>query len=99
MLPSAAMARRRFAAFSAPAGLSGGSRRRPRGEADSSRGTIRHHCDSLPREEKVMRSQHSSVYWFDTCSPPEFPQLAGELEVDVAIIGAGLVGVSAADAG
>lgn len=43
-----------------------------------------------------MAEQRSRVYWTDTCSPPQFPQLSGDLDVDVAIIGAGIVGVSAA---
>ncbi|MFL6754880.1 MAG: FAD-dependent oxidoreductase, partial [Sphingomicrobium sp.] len=43
-----------------------------------------------------MSQQHSPVYWIDTCSPPQFPQLEGEIDVDVAIIGGGIVGVSAA---
>ena len=36
------------------------------------------------------------VYWLETCSPPSFPALDRELEVDVAIVGGGMVGVSAA---
>jgi glycine/D-amino acid oxidase-like deaminating enzyme/nitrite reductase/ring-hydroxylating ferredoxin subunit len=36
------------------------------------------------------------VYWINTCSPPTFPELAGELSVDVGVIGGGIVGVSAA---
>ncbi|MFL6761093.1 MAG: FAD-dependent oxidoreductase [Sphingomicrobium sp.] len=43
-----------------------------------------------------MSEQHSPVYWIDTCSPPQFPQLEGEIDVDVAIIGGGIVGASAA---
>jgi len=39
---------------------------------------------------------HSRIYWEDTYSPPGFPELAGDLEVDLAIIGGGMVGVSAA---
>jgi glycine/D-amino acid oxidase-like deaminating enzyme/nitrite reductase/ring-hydroxylating ferredoxin subunit len=42
--------------------------------------------------------RNRSVYWIDTCSPPEFPRLSGDLEVDLAIIGGGIVGVSAARA-
>ena len=39
-----------------------------------------------------MRHQADGrVYWKDTCSPPPFPTLSGELNVDVAIIGAGIV--------
>ena len=38
------------------------------------------------------------TYWQQTCSPQEFPRLDGELSVDVAIVGGGIVGVSAARA-
>lgn len=38
----------------------------------------------------------SPIYWEKTCSPPRFTRLSGDLEVDVAIIGGGIVGVSAA---
>jgi glycine/D-amino acid oxidase-like deaminating enzyme/nitrite reductase/ring-hydroxylating ferredoxin subunit len=41
-------------------------------------------------------SRHSPVYWIDSCSPPEFPTLQADLTVDVAIIGGGIVGISAA---
>ena len=43
-----------------------------------------------------MSEQHSSVYWIDTSSPAPFPQHSGDLSVDVAVIGGGIVGVSAA---
>ncbi len=44
-----------------------------------------------------MRNQADGrVYWKETCSPPAFPALSGELKVDVAIIGAGIVGICAA---
>jgi glycine/D-amino acid oxidase-like deaminating enzyme/nitrite reductase/ring-hydroxylating ferredoxin subunit len=35
-------------------------------------------------------------YWNATASAPDFPALSGDLEVDVAIIGGGIVGVTAA---
>src|SRR5687767_14932389 len=35
-------------------------------------------------------------YWTHSAASPPFPRLAGNLEVDVAIIGAGLVGTVAA---
>ena len=35
-------------------------------------------------------------YWVDSTSPPEFPPLRGEVVVDVAIVGAGIVGLTAA---
>ena len=43
-------------------------------------------------------AQHQSprVYWEETCTPPHFPELSGDLEVDIAIIGGGIVGISAA---
>ena len=41
-------------------------------------------------------SDHSPVYWIDSCSPPDFPALKGDFTVDVAIIGGGIVGISAA---
>jgi glycine/D-amino acid oxidase-like deaminating enzyme/nitrite reductase/ring-hydroxylating ferredoxin subunit len=36
------------------------------------------------------------VYWLETCTPPTFPALSDDLTVDVAIVGGGIVGVSAA---
>ena len=36
------------------------------------------------------------VYWLETCTPPDFPSLSGDLTVDVAIVGGGIVGVSCA---
>lgn len=36
------------------------------------------------------------VYWTATCSPPSFPELRGQIDVDVAVIGGGIVGISAA---
>lgn len=47
----------------------------------------------MPRNESCGR-----VYWLETCSPPQFPRLSGDVNVDVAIIGAGIVGVSTARA-
>ena len=38
----------------------------------------------------------SRVYWEETCTPPQFPALSSDLDVDVAIIGGGIVSVSAA---
>lgn len=38
----------------------------------------------------------SRVYWEDNCTQPTFPPLSGDLDVDVAVIGGGIVGVSAA---
>jgi glycine/D-amino acid oxidase-like deaminating enzyme/nitrite reductase/ring-hydroxylating ferredoxin subunit len=39
---------------------------------------------------------HGRIYWEATCSPPRFPELSGDHEVDVAIIGGGIVGISTA---
>ena len=35
-------------------------------------------------------------YWIDSATPPRFPSLVGDLEADVAIVGGGLVGITAA---
>ena len=42
-----------------------------------------------------MRARNISS-WVDTAPVPDFPELAGEIEVDVAIVGGGMVGISAA---
>lgn len=34
--------------------------------------------------------------WLDTAPPPEFPKLKGELEVDVAVVGGGITGLTTA---
>jgi glycine/D-amino acid oxidase-like deaminating enzyme/nitrite reductase/ring-hydroxylating ferredoxin subunit len=44
----------------------------------------------------MAQKSSSQVYWEATCSPPAFPTLRGDLAVDVAIIGGGIVGISAA---
>ncbi|MDP8913399.1 MAG: FAD-dependent oxidoreductase [Pseudomonadota bacterium] len=36
------------------------------------------------------------TYWNETAAVPRFPQLSGDLEVDVAIVGGGIVGVTTA---
>ena len=38
----------------------------------------------------------SQIYWESSSSPPSFPELSGDLDVDVAIVGGGIVGISAA---
>ena len=43
-----------------------------------------------------MSRQHSPVYWIETSSAPQFDELGGVVTVDIAIIGGGIVGVSAA---
>ena len=43
-----------------------------------------------------MAGYHRRTYWDETCSPGNFPELNGDVEVDVAIIGGGMVGVCAA---
>src|SRR5688572_14666304 len=40
----------------------------------------------------------SRIYWEATCSPLSFPQLRADIDVDVAIVGGGIVGISAARA-
>ena len=40
--------------------------------------------------------KQNPIYWIDTYPSPPFPQLSGEIEVDVAIVGGGMVGVAAA---
>ena len=39
---------------------------------------------------------HSRIYWEETYAAPSFPALNGDIEVDVAVIGGGIVGISAA---
>lgn len=38
----------------------------------------------------------NASYWNSTAAAPDFPQLAGEIQVDIAIVGGGIVGVTAA---
>ncbi len=38
----------------------------------------------------------NGCYWIETAPPTRFPRLEGELEVDVAIVGGGIVGISTA---
>lgn len=40
----------------------------------------------------------SRTYWEATCASPRFPALSGDIHVDVAIVGGGIVGISAARA-
>lgn len=40
----------------------------------------------------------SGVYWIETATPPVFPRLTGEITVDVAVVGGGLVGAITARA-
>jgi glycine/D-amino acid oxidase-like deaminating enzyme/nitrite reductase/ring-hydroxylating ferredoxin subunit len=39
---------------------------------------------------------HNRTYWNETAAVPAFPSLSGDLQVDVAIIGGGIVGITAA---
>lgn len=39
---------------------------------------------------------HRLSYWIATTPTTNFPQLAGDIDVDVAIIGGGMVGITAA---
>lgn len=46
-----------------------------------------------------MSEAHSTInvsYWVDSTDPPAQPPLQGEVEVDVAVVGAGIVGLTAA---
>jgi glycine/D-amino acid oxidase-like deaminating enzyme/nitrite reductase/ring-hydroxylating ferredoxin subunit len=40
--------------------------------------------------------EQSRTYWNETAAVPSFPRLSGDIEVDVAIIGGGIVGISTA---
>ncbi len=44
----------------------------------------------------VTGAPQNRTYWNETASLPSFPALAGDVEVDVAIIGGGIVGITAA---
>ncbi len=44
----------------------------------------------------VTGTPPNRTYWNETASVPSFPALAGDIEVDVAIIGGGIVGVTTA---
>ncbi len=44
----------------------------------------------------VTGAPQNRTYWNETASVPSFPALAGDIEVDVAIIGGGIVGVTTA---
>ena len=46
----------------------------------------------------MKEKQQGRVYWEEDCPGHRFPTLEGEIDVDVAIIGGGIVGVSAARA-
>lgn len=39
---------------------------------------------------------HASTYWSATAQAPGFPQLSGDLSVDIAVIGGGIVGITTA---
>jgi len=43
-----------------------------------------------------MSNQLARSYWNATASPSAFPNLSGALEVDVAIVGGGIVGITTA---
>ena len=44
----------------------------------------------------VTGAPQNRTYWNETAEVPSFPRLAGDMDVDVAIIGGGIVGISAA---
>jgi glycine/D-amino acid oxidase-like deaminating enzyme/nitrite reductase/ring-hydroxylating ferredoxin subunit len=39
---------------------------------------------------------HNRTYWNETAEVPSFPRLSGDIEVDIAIIGGGIVGITTA---
>ena len=44
----------------------------------------------------VTGAPQNRTYWNETAEVPSFPRLSGDIDVDVAIIGGGIVGISAA---
>jgi glycine/D-amino acid oxidase-like deaminating enzyme/nitrite reductase/ring-hydroxylating ferredoxin subunit len=44
----------------------------------------------------VTGAPQDRTYWNETAQVPSFPQLSGDLDVDVAVIGGGIVGITAA---
>ena len=44
----------------------------------------------------VTGAPQNRTYWNETASVPSFPRLSGDIEVDVAIIGGGIVGITTA---
>lgn len=44
----------------------------------------------------MTETQHNGGYWNATAAPHNFPALVGNMEVDIAIIGAGVVGITTA---
>jgi glycine/D-amino acid oxidase-like deaminating enzyme/nitrite reductase/ring-hydroxylating ferredoxin subunit len=44
----------------------------------------------------VTGAPQNRTYWNETAAVPSFPQLSGDIEVDVAIIGGGIVGITTA---
>ena len=39
---------------------------------------------------------HARSYWNATAEPPDFPRLSGDIDVDIAIVGGGIVGITTA---
>ncbi len=44
----------------------------------------------------MANEKRHDVYWNDTAEAPAFPRLAGAIEVDIAIVGGGIVGITTA---
>jgi glycine/D-amino acid oxidase-like deaminating enzyme/nitrite reductase/ring-hydroxylating ferredoxin subunit len=53
--------------------------------------------EAIPLPETIMADPRDSSYWNDTAGDgPAFPALQGDLEVDVAVVGGGIVGITSA---
>src|SRR5687768_13434533 len=56
-------------------------------------------CDGIrraPQEIRMNDAPRSASLWLDTAPAADFPTLSGDVEADVAIIGGGIVGITAA---
>ena len=49
-----------------------------------------------PMQDTQPAQAQASSYWNATAAAPEFPRLQGQVSVDVAVIGGGIVGVTTA---
>ncbi|MEN1968539.1 FAD-dependent oxidoreductase [Lentibacillus sp. N15] len=50
----------------------------------------------MPKEDNRMMPQASKSYWIDAIGLPKFPHLEENMHTDVAIVGGGITGVTAA---